>query len=236
MKRLFLVFSLFFAIPVNAAEITSKITDSVQLKVDGAAVQSTRIGASYSASGTNIQSTSFGGVGGAGTYDINTPGQAFSFSETINAADTPVTTQTVTNGVIGTPNLYGDSVTQVGGEKGTLAGTLSPTGVPTVTAGGASVVPNFTRGTITATTESTTKIIEAIRQVEYTTGTSYTVTGTNINIPGKPNQDSNYSIMTQGAPFQFSETYLGPGVAKETWIDRTTETQSTTNSVSVFTQ
>ena len=137
MKRLLLAFSLFFAIPVNAAEITSKITDSVQLKVDGAAVQSTRIGASYSASGTNIQSSSFGGVGGAGTYDINTPGQAFSFSETINAADTPVTTQTVTNGVIGTPNLYGDSVTQVGGEKGTLAGTLSPTGVPTVTAGGA---------------------------------------------------------------------------------------------------
>jgi hypothetical protein len=137
MKRLLLAFSLFFAIPVNAAEITSKITDSVQLKVDGAAVQSTRIGASYSASGTNIQSTSFGGVGGAGTYDINTPGQAFSFSESINAADTPVTTQTVTNGVIGTPNLYGDSVTQVGGEKGTLAGTLSPTGVPTVTAGGA---------------------------------------------------------------------------------------------------
>jgi len=138
MKRLLLAFSLFFAIPVNAAEITSKITDSVQLKVDGAAVQSTRIGASYSASGTNIQATSFGGVGGAGTYDINTPGQAFSFSESIIEADTPVLNQTVTNqGTITSPNLYGDSVTQVGGEKGTLAGTLSPTGVPTVTAGGA---------------------------------------------------------------------------------------------------
>ena len=138
MKRLLLAFSLFFAIPVNAAEITSKITDSVQLKVDGAAVQSTRIGASYSASGTNIQETSFGGVGGAGTYDINTPGQAFSFSESIIDADTPVLNQTVTNqGTITSPNLYGDSVTQVGGEKGTLAGTLSPTGVPTVTAGGA---------------------------------------------------------------------------------------------------
>ena len=49
-----------------------------------------------------------------------------------------------------------------------------------------SVVPNFTRGTINATTESTTKIIETIRQVEYTTGESYTVTGTNINIPGVP--------------------------------------------------
>jgi hypothetical protein len=99
-----------------------------------------------------------------------------------------------------------------------------------------SVVPNFTRGTINATTESVTKVIETIRQVEYTTGTSYTVTGTNINIPGTPQQGANYSIMNQGAPFQFSETYLGPGVAKETWIDRTTETQSTTTSISVFTQ
>jgi hypothetical protein len=138
MKRLLLAFSLFFAIPVNAAEITSKITDSVQLKVDGAAVQSTRIGASYSASGTNIQSSSFGGVGGAGTYDINTAGQAFTFSESFNAADTPVTTQTRSNnGTVDSPNLYGDSVTQLGGEKGSLAGTLSPTGVPTITAGGA---------------------------------------------------------------------------------------------------
>ncbi len=99
-----------------------------------------------------------------------------------------------------------------------------------------SVVPNFTRGTITSTTETTTKIIEAIRQVEYTTGTSYTVTGTNINIPSNPAPGANYTIQTQGAPFQFSETYLGPGVAKETWIDRTTEQQSVTNSVSVFTQ
>ena len=99
-----------------------------------------------------------------------------------------------------------------------------------------SVVPNFTRGTINATTESTTRIVEAIRQVEYTTGESYTVTGTNINIPSNPQKGSSYSIMTQGAPFQFSETYLGPGVAKETWIDRTTETQSNTTSISVFTQ
>ena len=127
--------------PVSAAEITSKITDSVQLKVDGAAIQSTRIGASYSVSGTNIKPATgpsdFGGVGGAGTYDVNTAGQAFTFSESLNAADTVVTTQSVSGGVIASPNLYGDSVTQVGGDKGTLAGTLSTTGVPTVTAGGA---------------------------------------------------------------------------------------------------
>jgi hypothetical protein len=127
----------FFVMPSSfAAEITSRITDSVQLGVQGAAVQSTRIGASYSASGTNIQATSFGGVGGAGSYNINTAGQAFSFSETFIDADTPVTTQSVNGGVIASPNLYGDSVTQLAGDKGSLAGTLSGTGVPSVTAGG----------------------------------------------------------------------------------------------------
>ena len=98
------------------------------------------------------------------------------------------------------------------------------------------VVPNFTRGTITAETKSHTEIIETIKQIEYTTGTSYTVTGTNINIPGTPAPGANYTIVNQGAPFQFSETTLGPGVAKETWIERTTTTDSTTNSISVFTQ
>ena len=137
MKRLLLISSLFFITPVSAAEITSRITDSVQLGVQGAAVQSTRIGASYSASGTNIQATSFGGVGGAGTYDVNNAGQAFTFSESFNAADSVVTNQTVNSGVIASPNLYGDSVTQLAGDKGSLAGSLSTTGVPTVTAGGA---------------------------------------------------------------------------------------------------
>jgi hypothetical protein len=141
MKRLLLISSLFFAIPVSAAEITSKITDSIQLSVQGAAVQSTRIGASYSVSGTNIKPATgpsdFGGVGGAGTYDVNTAGQSFTFSESINAADSVVTSQTAASGTIAAPNLYGQSTTQLGGDKSTLAGTLSTTGVATVTAGGA---------------------------------------------------------------------------------------------------
>jgi hypothetical protein len=98
------------------------------------------------------------------------------------------------------------------------------------------VVPNFTRGTITAETKSYTQIIETIRQVEYTTGESYTVTGTNITMPSTPQKGAAYTITNPGAPFQFSETYLGPGIAKETWIERTTTTDSTTNSMSVFTQ
>jgi hypothetical protein len=98
------------------------------------------------------------------------------------------------------------------------------------------VTPNFTSGTITSETKTRTEVIETIRQVEYSTGTSYTVTGTNINIPGTPAPGMNYTIQTQGAPFQFSETYLTPGVAKETWIDRKTTEDSVTNSISVFTQ
>lgn len=136
MKRLLLAFSLFFITPVSAAEITSKITDSVQLNVQGAAVQSERIGASYAASGTNINVTTLGGVGGAGSYGINTNGQAFSFSETSITADTVVTTQSAVSGAIASPNLYSNSTTQLAGDKGSLAGTLSGTGVPTVTAGG----------------------------------------------------------------------------------------------------
>ena len=132
MKRLLIVFSLFFAIPTSAAEITSKITDSVQLKVDAAASQALRVGAQYSVSGTNIQSSTFGGVGGAGIYSINTAGQAFTFSETSLSADT------VPNSVsVGAIAPYGNITSTAAGSAGSLAGSLSGTGVPTVTAGGA---------------------------------------------------------------------------------------------------
>ena len=99
-----------------------------------------------------------------------------------------------------------------------------------------SVVPNFTRGTVTADTTSTTEVVETIHQIEYTTGTSYSVTGTNINMPSNPGPSTRYSITNPGEAFQFSETYLGPGIANETWIERTTTINSRTNSLSVFTQ
>jgi len=136
MKRLILVFSLFFTTPVFAGEITHKIVDSVQLNVQGAAVQSNRVGGQYSVSGSNINVTTLGGVGTAGSYGINTNGSAFSFTEASITADTIVTTQSATSGTVASPNLYSNSTTQLGGDKGSLAGTLSGTGVPTVTAGG----------------------------------------------------------------------------------------------------
>ena len=100
----------------------------------------------------------------------------------------------------------------------------------------AQTVPSFSRGTVNSTTTTKTLVTENIRVVEYSTGQSYTVTGTNINIPGNPTPGANYTIQTQGAPFQFSETLLAPGIAKETWIERTTQQDSVTNSLSVFTQ
>ena len=131
-----MVFSLFFTTPVFAGEITHKIVDSVQLGVQGAAVQSTRVGGQYAVSGTNINVTTLGGVGSAGSYAINTNGSAFSFSESSITADSVVTSQSAASGTIAAPNLYGDSTTQLGGSAGSLAGTLSATGVPTITAGG----------------------------------------------------------------------------------------------------
>lgn len=133
----------------NAIEINSVVTDSVQLTVEGAAVQSTRIGSSYSVSGNNITATTMGGLSGGsavdtptisiGSYEQTTDGSAFTFVEAGLIGDTPVTSQTAVSsgGRIEGPNLYGDTFTQVGGTAGSLAGTITLGGVPSVTAGGA---------------------------------------------------------------------------------------------------
>ena len=148
MKRLFLAFSLFLTSPVFAGEITHKIVDSVQLTVDGAASAATRIGSSYAVSGSNISATTFGGLTAPvsataaatqiqGSYDVNTAGQAFSFSESFTLGDAVPSGTTVTSGVVGSLPSFGSVTTSSGGVAGSLAGTLSGTSIPSVTAGGA---------------------------------------------------------------------------------------------------
>ena len=90
MRRL-LLFSLPFLImsPVNAREITHTIVDSVQLTVDGPALQTERVGGQYSVSGSNITVSTLGGFDGTftngapdhvnGAYAITTNGSAFTF-------------------------------------------------------------------------------------------------------------------------------------------------------------
>jgi len=138
----------FFVSPVSAGQITSRIVDSVQLTVDGPSLTSTRIGSTYSTSGSNITATNLGGLHGGtataaptltlGTYEQTTDGQAYTFTETGLIGDTPVTSQAAlaTNGRVSEPNLYGSSTQFQGGSAGDLAGTLTVAGVPTVTAGG----------------------------------------------------------------------------------------------------
>lgn len=139
----------FFIMPVSAAQITNRIVDSVQLTVDGPSVTSTRLGSSYAASGTNVTATTLGGLHGGsataaptitiGDYDQTTDGQAFSFSESGMVGDTVATTQSAltSGGRVDEPKLYSSSTQYQGGTAGTLAGTLTVGGVPTVTAGGA---------------------------------------------------------------------------------------------------
>jgi hypothetical protein len=100
----------------------------------------------------------------------------------------------------------------------------------------ASIVPSFTTGTVTSETTTRTEVTEVINVVEYSTATSYTVNGNNINIPGSPVPGTSYTINTQGAPFQFTETLMTPGISSVTDMTRTTITDSFTTSISVFTQ
>ena len=151
MKKLLPLILLASATAANAGEIRSTIVDSVQLTVDAPAVTSTRLGSEYAVSGTNISVATLGGLGlddasttgpapmVAGDYDINTDGQAFTFSESALVGDVAVTSQSSlsSGGRVDTPNIYGSATQYQGGTAGSLAGTLSPTGISTVTAGGA---------------------------------------------------------------------------------------------------
>ncbi len=156
MKRwhLFLPF-LILAAPVRA-DLTHSITNSIQLSVNGAATTASRLGSTYAVSGNNIKvgtgnSDVFGGltIGSAtaaatmkaGTYDVNTVGSAFSFSESYTQGDAIPAIGSgvdVTTGVVADMPAFGTTTTQSGGVAGNLAGTLNSAGVLTLTAGGAS--------------------------------------------------------------------------------------------------
>ena len=125
------------------------------------------------------------------------------------------------------------------------------------------VVPNFTQGSMTSHTETTSTVTETINSMDYNTGWQYVVTGTNVESNGNltpTGADSinatqvtldgvtstwnglnlqdrpEFSIVTPGAAFQFTETYMGPGLANHTVIQRTTTINSVTDTTSTFTQ
>ena len=132
-----------------------------------------------------------------------------------------------------------------------LASARTATAVP--------VVPNFTQGSMTSNTDTTSTVSETINSMNYNTGYEYVITGTNIEHDGATisapsttgnsntlngvtstwtnldlNNKPNFSITTPGADFQFVESYSGPGLSNHTIINRTTTIQSVTNTTSTF--
>ena len=133
--------------PAMAGGLVTKHSSSVQLNVDAARSVATRIGSSFSISGSNIDTTDgntantvsagtiTSGVYSPGTIAAtqDTPGAAFSFSQSYTQADA-VPTSAATVGA--NPN-FGSVTSYSAGTKDTLAGTVTSAGVLTVTAGGA---------------------------------------------------------------------------------------------------
>ena len=133
-----------------------------------------------------------------------------------------------------------------------LANVKTATAVP--------VVPNFTQGAMTSTTETTSTVTETINSMNYDTGYQYVITGTNVEMDGTSlsptanittentiegvtstwtgldlNTKPNFTLSTNGVgSFQFTESYSGPGLKTQTIIQRTTEIQSVTNTTSTF--
>ena len=121
------------------------------------------------------------------------------------------------------------------------------------------VVPNFTQGSMTSNTETTSTVSETINSMNYDTGYQYVITGTNIQHDGNTisspsttgnsntlngvtstwtgldlNNKPNFTLTTPGEAFQFTESYSGPGLSNHTIIQRTTTIQSVTSTTSTF--
>ena len=138
---------LLLSTPAMAGGIVSKHASSVQLTVDAARSTATRIGSSFSISGSNVDTTdgSTAGTVSAGTITSgvyspgtiaatqDTAGAAFSFSQSYTQADALPTSAPTVGDV---PN-FGSVTSYTAGTAGSLAGTVTSAGVLTVTAGGA---------------------------------------------------------------------------------------------------
>ena len=136
-----------------------------------------------------------------------------------------------------------------------LSGTGAARAVP--------VVPNFTQGSMTSHTETTSTVTETINSMDYNTGWQYAVTGTNVESDGTLSPTGagsinatqvtldgvtstwnglnltdrpGFTLTTPGAAFQFTESYQGPGLSNHTVIQRTTTINSVTDTTSTFTQ
>ena len=135
------------------ADLTHRLTSSVQLQVDAGYTSVSRAGNSYSTSGSGVDTTitpsggsaasNLGGISAVSTAGVatfalpdvaqSTQGNAYSFTQNITTGDAIVTTAADVGDVLG----YSNIVSTAPGTKDTLAGTLATSGAIGLTAGGA---------------------------------------------------------------------------------------------------
>ena len=134
--------------PLSArADMTSRMTTSVQLQVNAAATQMQRVGNSYAISGTNVDTTDgttantvsagaiSSGVYGPGTISAvqDDPGEAFTFTTSFTQGDALVTTAPS----VGAVSAYSDQLSTATGVVGDLDGSVTSQHSTDLTAGGA---------------------------------------------------------------------------------------------------
>jgi len=150
MRKFLPLLILIFA-PVAKADITHKLSSSVQLQVNAAATNVERVGTSYSVSGNNV-TTQYTPEGGSATNSIGsltvssgvgaiptlsavqaTAGESFSFSQSFTQGDAIVSTAPS----VGAVSPLSSQTSTAAGSAGTLAGTIDSSSTITLTGGGA---------------------------------------------------------------------------------------------------
>ena len=151
MNRTLLVLGITLAAALPAhADLTHRISSSVQLDVGGASSRAIRVGNSYSISGSGVDTSvtaggnttadALGGLGAA-TNGVNaitipdatqkTAGNAFSFANSYTQGDTvPTSAPTV-----GEVPAFGDVTSTAAGTNTGLAGTITTAGAITISPG-----------------------------------------------------------------------------------------------------
>ena len=143
-------FLLLFAAPVKA-DITHKLTSSVQLNVNAAATNVERVGSSYSVSGNNV-TTQYTPDGGSATNSVGsmtiasgvgsiptlsavqaTAGESFSFTQSFTQGDAIVSSAPS----VGAVSPLSSQTSTAAGSAGTLAGTIDSSSTITLSGGGA---------------------------------------------------------------------------------------------------
>ena len=150
MRKFLPLLILIFA-PAAKADITHKLSSSVQLQVNAAATNVERVGTSYSVSGNNV-TTQYTPEGGSATNSVGsltiasgvgsiptlsavqaTAGESWSFSQSFTQGDAIVSSAPS----VGAVSPLSSQTSTAAGTAGTLAGTIDSSSTITLTGGGA---------------------------------------------------------------------------------------------------